>query len=658
MNGYLPRLCKILVICLGASLINWLDTNQALGKSCMAINQKAWQLYQEANKYYETNAYPQAIELLQQALSKDKSFITAYLQLAVIYQQLDDASNSQKYLDQAYNYLPTTQCETLYYDIAYAYYRLGLYSKAHTVLQAMPPTDKDKLQDSLLAKITHLKSHLEFALEKIQHPIAFNPRKLPLPLNQFIAQYFPVLTIDQASLLFTACTDHDNPYHENLYISHKDAQGHWSTPVSIADQINSPISNEGTCTIAADKKTLVFTSCARKGNYGMCDLYISYQQGGVWSVPQNLGPHINGPGWQSQPALSADGKTLYFVAERPGNYGKKDIWTSNLTDNGQWSKAIHLEAPINSPFQEIAPFIHPNGKTLFFASDRVPSMGGFDIYYANYIEGKWSEPVNLGYPINNHQDQVSLFITADGRKAYYAGGKHQGSHYYNSYLYEFDIPQGLLAIPASEVIRIRVLDEQTKQPLPAHITVHEWPVDNVQQSLVVDQADGETMVVIHEGKEYSIYIQQAGYVFESIQVNYKEGKKELISPQQEVLLKPIAIGQTKILQNVYFKFDEYTLEERSIIELNCLVAFLQGNPTLTIKLAGHTDHLGTANYNNNLSTKRSKAIYDYLVTAGIPTNKLTYQGYGASQPCLPNDSPRHRQLNRRVAFEIMHMHTK
>ena len=159
-------------------------------------------------------------------------------------------------------------------------------------------------------------------MESIAHPLDFHPKPLCSPINCFAAQYFPVLTIDQQTLLFTARMGQDHCFKENIYISHKNEVVNWTVPVYISPNINTE-HNNGTCTIAADGKTLVFTSCSRAENYGICDLYISHKKGEEWTVPQNLGPNVNTSGWQSQPSLSANGKTLYFVSERSGNYGKR-----------------------------------------------------------------------------------------------------------------------------------------------------------------------------------------------------------------------------------------------------------------------------------------------------------------------------------------------
>ncbi len=619
-------------------------------KKYTSTNDKAIQLYQEAMQVYLQKRYEDATGLLEQARKKDKKFVEVYLQLATIYKELEEFELAEQFLDQGKSYLPIAKAPHLHYDLAQLYYRVGAYKKASDAVDRIPLREINS--NVLLIKVQALQQNLHLALYMLQRPWIFNPRRLPSPLNQFISQYFPVVTVDQQTILFTALVDQGGgKYKENIYSSQKDESGNWSKAISISDKINEPTSNEGTCTISADKRTLVFTACSREGNQGICDLYISYKHGGEWSIPENLGPPINSEGWQSQPSLSADGKTLYFVSERKGNYGKNDIWRSTLEDDGQWSQAVNLGPIINTKDREVAPFIHPNGQTLFFASDRTPSMGGFDIYYSNFIDGQWTEPLNLGYPINNHKDQVSIFITADGKKGYYADGKRKGTNYHSSYIYEFDMPENLVPMPKSGVVRLKVLDAQTKQATGARVEVYDMD-DLLQQKLEIDPADGETTIVVNEGKEYLVYITKDGHLFESKHINFKDQDKPVVNPAGEIWLRPIEVSQSKILENIYFDYDDYQLMKKSHTELNRLVAFLQANPFMSIELEGHTDHMGSDAYNEQLSIKRAKTIYEYLIQAGIEASRLTYKGYGKSRPLVPNDSPEHQQLNRRVAFRI------
>lgn len=382
----------------------------------------------------------------------------------------------------------------------------------------------------------------------------------------------------------------------------------------------------------------------------MCDLYISYKRNGEWSQPENLGPHINSKGWQSQPSLAANGKTLYFVSEREGNYGKHDIWQSTLQADGKWSPATNLGPPINSKYREEAPFIHPNGQTLFFVSNRIPSMGGFDIYYTHCIDGAWTEPVNVGYPINNHKDQVSIFITPDGKKGYYADGKKKTSHYH-SYIYEFDVPENLITMLKCDVVQLAIVDAETQQPTEAQLEVYD--MHNVlQHRFEVDASDRFATLVINEGQEYLVYITKDGYLFESKHIQFQQANKATITPAGDVRLQPIVVSQLKILENIYFAHDDYKLMPQSYTELQRLVQFLEQHPQIHIQLEGHTDHIGSDQYNQALSIKRAETIYDYLIQVGIASSRLTYKGYGKTKLLIKDKAKEGQALNRRVAFRI------
>ncbi len=608
---------------------------------------KAIQLYEQALSHYAKKEYQKTKELFKQAIKKDKKFVEAYLQLAIIQQRLDNFEAAIKLLDQAKYYLFHGDHYQLYYELAYLYYRSGAYQKSQDVLKALPP--KSAISATLLAKVVRLQKDVDFSLEKIKIPVAFEARPLSAPLNQFASQYFPVLTVDQQTMFFTARSS-ETQGKENIYVSYKDEADNWTIPQPLTGSVNSE-HNQGTCTISADGKVLVFTACSCKGNCGICDLYVTYKEDNQWSTPKNLGPNINSKGWESQPSLSADGKTLYFVSEREGNYGKKDIWKSTLQEDGEWSEPVNLGPPVNSEARELSPFIHPNGQTLFFASDRCPSLGGFNIYYTNWIDGKWTEPVNLGYPINNHRDQAALFVTADGKKGYYADGNQKGTSYYSSHLYEFDFPEDLLQFPKSDFIKLKVVD--TQRGTPVTVEVYDMETNTQQWNIQIDLKDGAFVVVVNEGKEYVIFVRKDKYLFESIHVDYKNHSKPVVSAHDKVLLEPIKVDKTKVLKNVFFDFDDYRLAPRSITELNCLVKFLQANPQLLIEIEGHTDQTGTEEYNYCLSTKRAQAIYDYLVATGIDADRLTYKGYSQSRPLAPQqNSPASARLNRRAAFRI------
>ena len=612
----------------------------------------ATHLYEQALKHCAQKDLKAATQCLKQALKQDARFVEAYLQLAKIRQKQDDFAGALKLLRRAQRHLPRGQYAALRYELAYLYYRSGAYARAHKVLKKLPPLRS--LAPPLHARVARLQQDVAFALTQIKNPASLHPQRLPAPLNQFASQYFPVLTVDQQTLFFTARTAQGHG-REDLYVSHKDQDGHWTAPQPLQN-INTE-HNEGTCAISADGQMLVFTACLRQDNYGMCDLYVTYRKGGEWTTPKNLGPRINSTSWESQPSLSADGKTLYFVSERKGNHGKRDIWKTTLQDDGEWTEPVNLGAPINLSGREVSPCLHPNGQTLFFASDRCPSLGGFDIYYSNYVDGQWTEPVNLGYPVNKHKDQAALFVTADGKKAYYADGSQRGAAYDSSHLYEFDFPPHLLQFPRSHYVKLQVVDAQTDAPIAAQIEVRDLATNTQQTKLQAAADTGEATIVVNEGKEYGLFVSQEGYLFQSLHLDHKQyddKQAATTAVPQTVRLKPIeAPHPPQVLTNVFFGFDQCTLDMRSAAELDRLIQLLRSHPTLRIAIAGHTDQSGTQAYNQRLSVQRAKAIYDYLVAAGIHQQRLTYQGYGATQPIAPEDTAAGRQRNRRVSFRII-----
>ncbi|MEL6152640.1 MAG: OmpA family protein, partial [Bacteroidota bacterium] len=592
--------------------------------------------------------YSKAKQHFKKALNVDKKFVEAYLQLAKIQQKKSDYKGAIKLLRRAHRYLPEGKdYASLHYELAFLYYRSGAYPQAHKALRHLALSN---LSPTLHPQVKRLQKDVAFALEQIKSTVTLFPKKLPPPLNQFASQYFPVLTVDQKTLFFTACVkDNDR---ENIYVSHQDEAGNWSTPQPLQGTVTTQ-HHEGTCAISADGKMLVFTACARADNYGTCDLYVTYRQGDAWTRPKNLGAHINSPGWESQPSLSADGKTLYFVSERAGNHGKRDIWKSILQEDGEWATPTNLGPPINLDGCELSPFIHPNGCTLFFASDRCPSLGGFDIYYSNWVDGAWTTPVNLGYPINKHKDQASLFITADGKKGYYADGNQGDLAYRGSHLYEFDFPPGLVQFPISDFIKLHITDAKTGQPIDAQVVAYDLATKQPVATRQATADTGEVTLVLNKGAAYGIFVKREGYLFDSIHVDYTLRGQSAALNFKKVCLKPIRVAQSQILKNIFFRFGEHQIDTRSTTELDRLVEFLQTHVALHIEIEGHTDHIGTAAYNQQLSIARARAVYDYLVAAGIDKGRLSYQGYGKRHPISLEDTAAGQQLNRRVAFRIV-----
>ena len=610
-------------------------------------SKKAIKYFERSGELLRSRNYSEAVTYLEMAIEKDPEFAEAHLRLGTNYLSLGDFANAQGYLESAVAIIPNDpKTVGAYLALADIYFKEGSYEQSLACINKLrsfnPPP-------RIAQRVLKLEANVNFALEQLENPLPFDTRPLPENINEYDLQYFPVLTADQKTMIFTRRESRDPQFDEDMVVSERKEDGSWSTPESISDNINTKF-NEGTCTISANGRTIIFTSCSGRTSMGSCDLYISYKLGDEWNDPENMGTMINSRSWESQPSLSADGNILYFVSDRSGGFGKRDIWMSQWKD-GAWTKAVNLGATINTAEEEVSPYIHVNGQTLYFSSQGFTGMGGYDIFYSELQNGKWGAPKNLGYPINTADDQVSLFITADGETGYYSyEQKTPGS--YKSLLYEFQVPEAIKIKNKSNYIAGKVLDVETRKPLKAQVELFDLNADSLRSTVTSDSLTGDYMQILTEGSEYALYVNKAGYLFESLRFDYQEtGNREPINI--DVLLKPIKSGTAATLNNVFFDIDEYDLKEKSRTELNKTIRLLESNPSLRIEISGHTDNSGSDAHNKQLSLNRARAVYQYLIDHGIDATRLEYAGYGSSAPVAPNDTDKNRQLNRRIEFRVL-----
>ncbi len=614
-------------------------------------SKKAISFYEESTNYFVRRQYGYALELLEKAVDKDHGFAEAHLRLSKIYAALGDQGKSvahlQKVVKSQYDNPSFIEAHLL---LAHEHFKQENFPEARKLVQkilAFPRASK-----IIQADARHLLQNIDFTEVAIQNPLPFHPEPVSAVVNQLPLQYFPVLTVDEQTMIFTGRQGITPQYDEDIYFSEKDEEGNWTAPKSLSQHINSPL-NEGTCTISADGRTLILTSCQERSGFGSCDLYISYRTGEEWTPPKNLGAQVNSGAWESQPSLSADGRTLYFVSDRNGGAGRRDIYVSTLDEQDQWQKAQNLGPSINTARDEVSPFIHVNGQTLYFASDGFPGFGSFDLYVAEKKEQEWSTPKNLGYPINNCQDQSGLFITANGQDAYYSQEEQRNGEYVSSQIYTFVIPEVIRVSHRSSYVKGHVFDAVTKDPLQAKVELVDLQKQSRISKVTSDPKTGEYMMVLTEGADYGLYVDREGYLFQSL--TFAEKKQEKINQPVtiDIYLEPILKGKETVLNNIFFDTDQYKIKEISKPELDKVIDFLQKNPTIRIAINGHTDNVGTPAYNQTLSTNRAKAVYEYLMGSGIEGERLEYKGYGQTKPVADNDTEEGRQKNRRIAFEII-----
>ncbi|HET9487301.1 MAG TPA: OmpA family protein [Chryseosolibacter sp.] len=614
-------------------------------------SKKAIELYTEADNYRVRGQYSQAIGLLNEAIQKDKNFVEAYYRLGIIYMTLKEFPQAVANFEKGLSLTDDPRKQKIFwYDLGESYFTLGNYDKAEKTMSQFLQAENQNRQKIDRARL--LMSNIEFARDNQKNTSAYRQKPMSDTVNAFVMQYFPVLTADQQELIFTRRMGGGPNDDEDLVISRKSARGRWLEPESLSKNINTKL-NEGTCTISADGRKLIFTSCVGREGHGSCDLFQSVRIGDEWTEPKNLGAAVNSSEWESQPSLSADGRTLYFVSDRRGGAGRRDIWVSTLNENGQWTRAKNLGKPVNTQYDEISPFIHVNNRILYFASNGLVGFGGYDIFFSEKdTSSAWTTPKNLGSPVNNHEDQFSLFITADGKKGYYSHEEMKEGGYSRSQIFEMDIPEENRIRYISNYVKGIVRDKLTRKPLSASIELINLETNETESLVSSDSVSGAYLIVLTQGAEYGLYVNKKEYLFRSLNFNYSavQDYEPIIL---DIDLEKAEEGNTAVLQNIFFDVDKFDLKEKSITELQKVLRFLKENPALRVEISGHTDDTGSAAHNVQLSGKRAQAVYNYLVSNGIDSKRLAPKGYGSSKPLAENTTEEGRQKNRRIEFKLI-----
>jgi outer membrane protein OmpA-like peptidoglycan-associated protein len=485
--------------------------------------------------------------------------------------------------------------------------------------------------------------------KQLDKPLEIQKEKLPEPLNEFSLQYFPVLTADSRKILFTK-RDGTEPYqNEDIYVSYLGDDGeNWTQPSGIAENINTPY-NEGTCTISADGNILIYTSCDAPDTFGSCDLYIAYRVNNSWERPNNMGKSVNSRSWDSQPSLSADGRILFFSSNRRGGQGGNDIWYTIRMKDGSWSEAKNLGNLVNTPKDEVSPFIYFNNEILFFASNGHQGFGGMDLFIARVEDGEFTTPENMGYPINDHKDQVALFITAQRDYGYYTESTFSEGDIERSFLYRFKFPEEINLGEKLMVTEGKVLNSKTGEPVQAQLSLVSLVNDSTLYEFRSDGKTGEFMMLYPDKAFSGLYVEKEGYLpkIYNVERDNLQNKKNL-----EIELTPISSGEEFVFENIFFDFDKDELKPESMSSLKRLYEFLVQNYNVNIYIIGHTDNVGTSPYNESLSLRRAESVKNYLLEKGIKDGRAITKGMGDKQPILPNDTPENRALNRRITIAI------
>lgn len=644
----MKKLLSVTLLCLSTALFSWGQDGMPLSTK----NKKAAKHFQMGKEYFDERKDDQAEDALQAAINEDSDFIEAHVLLGFVYKEenKDDAAIIE--FKKAININPQFMPELFFTVGAMELYK-GKYDDALPYLEQSLAFKSNIPQEEFQKKVSIDDCH--FAMDALKHPVPFNPVNMGASINSEYNEYFPAITADGSTFLFTRDIPDNNNiegHQEDFYISFK-VNGQWTKAANVGPPLNT-YDNEGAPTISADGNLLIYAACNRPDGYGSCDLYYSFKVGNSWTPGRNLGPTVNSRNWESQPSLSSDGRTLYFIRGMFSGDGIKnpDIYVTVLGDSGKWSKPERLSDTINTPGQEESVLIADDNQTLYFSSDGHPGMGGLDIFMSRRLpNGRWGIPKNLGYPINTYEDENSILVDPSGKIAYFSSnrqGGYGGLDFYSYELYDSIRPNPITYVKG------KVYDANTHKPLMATFTLTDLATGEVAVHSFSAQYDGTFLVCLPLDKNYALDVSRKGYLFYSENFSLKGIQADAAHPyMMNVPLQPIDTGAKIVLKNIFFETDKYNLKPESHIELQKVISFLNANPTVKIEISGHTDNTGTVQHNIVLSENRAKSVYDYLIQHGVPADRLTYKGYGQSRPIADNSTPEGRAQNRRTEMKII-----
>ena len=616
----------------------------------MTDSKKAIRLYEEGREYYDHQHYSAAEQCFLEAIKTDISFQNAYLVIAEIYWETGNYEKAIEYYTKGLQ-IDSAFYPRGYYNRAKLEFKLARYNDAldsyRIYLQREP--DDQKYNELARKGIRQAK----FAMNAIKNPVDFEPVNLGPNVNTKQNEYWPSLSADGQTLVITRLVQSydiltGNHMQEDFFFS-KYEDSAWSPMKNAGSPLNTT-DNEGAQSISANGKLMVYTVCNRKGVIGRCDIYFAEKEGENWTLPGNLGPPVNTSSKETQPSLSADGRTLYYASDRPGGKGGLDLWICKRNDDGTWQTPVNLGDSINTLGDEMSPFIHHDNNTLYFSSDSHIGMGGFDLFVARRNEkGIFDTIRNLGYPINTSGDEVGLIVNAKGNMAYYASdmNKENGKDIFQFELYEEARPEEV------SYLKGQVFDQNSLKRLKARFELYNLGDGNLVNQSESDERTGEFLLCIPTNRNYMLNVTRPGYLFYSDNFALN-GIHHLDEPfLKDIPLKPIEAGEIVILKNIFYETDSFTLKTESKYELDKIVNFLQYNLSIRIEISGHTDNIGTSDYNQALSENRAKSVVDYLTEKGILIQRLSYKGYGISQPIDTNETEAGRANNRRTELKII-----
>lgn len=641
-------------------------------------NRKAKKLYIEGITNFDKREYGPANKCFKDAIELEPDYVDAFFMLAKMqyhqyYHSTKDMGNTSKLISnceknslKVIELCPNYSVYVNYFlgDIAFGKEKWNDAVKYYTAFMKDP--DKVKTDKDYNFAEKRLKD-AKFYQQILGNPVPFNPRCVT-DISTELDEYLVTITADNEYAYYTrrypksgtSAATSGIAYIEKFSVSQfNNGKFDRGEPMQTPFNLNQ---NEGGATLTVDNLHLYYTVCQTNANkYFNCDICYSDFANGEWSPIKNIGSRINKADcWDSQPTISADGRTLYFVSDRPGGYGGYDIYVITKDGSGNWSEPHNLGPTINTKGNEKTPFIHTDSQTLYFSSGPrdtgdslirgLSGVGGYDIFFSKMDDkNMWQKPKNLGYPINSADDDLGFFVSTDGKTGYFSSNKKNlggkgGWDLYAFELYKEARPEKVLLIKGD------VTDQQTQFNTSAKLELTNVSTKKITQ-IPVDSVSGKYAIAVLFNDDYVLTVKKDGYAYDARYISEKDST--FSEPKKLNLeLKTMEVGDAYTLNDLYYATNSAEIMDVSKIIIDGFIEFLFKNPKVSVSIQGHTDNIGNDEDNMVLSEARAKSVFDYLVLHNVEEKRISYKGFGESKPVVSNDSEEGRSKNRRTEFVI------
>ena len=646
---------------------------------------EAWESIKEGDRSYKEGlgTYPMARDHYLYALQYNPDHAALNYKLGVCYLFTDNKYEAINYLLRAYT-IDAQVSGDIHLLLGMAYQLVLEFDKAmeqyniHSSL--LDPTEKMEFAKTLAKRFDECLNGKSLS----RKPVRVIIQPLGEEVNSKYDDYNPLFAFNDTALFFTSRRPYgkgkrnkiDNKYNEDIYRAPLE-DGLFQKAIRYNKPFNTD-NNDAVVGVTADGNTLVLYRGAIQG--GDIQLSSFKSDKNKWTRPKSVSGRLTSKDGETSACLSPDGKELYYVSRnRELTLGGKDILFSTLDSKGKWIKPVNLGVTINTSYDEEGVFISPDNKYLFFASKGHNSMGGFDIFRSERREdGTWSDPVNLGYPLNTPDDEIFYITDRTGSHGYYSAIREGGSGSKDICKVVFlgsekelvlQTEDQLVAGPGPErtgflmIPELRVLDHSLLlqgsvvdsiggvEPIVAKMEFFD-PLTGERKAFVVSDTTGSYKVSLPEPLAYAIEINSPGYMYylDILDFSNETGDDKL---HRNFFLKKVEVGIKVVLDHIFFETGKAILRPESEDALNQVLRFLQNNPSIRLEISGHTDNTGSLRINQKLSRDRASAVVNYLVGKGIPQEKLESRGYADTQPVANNSTSEGRTQNRRVEFKVL-----